>query len=590
MVIDIILQIYNVLSPAERKKGFVAIILILSNALLDVFSLASILPFILLALDSSIIQSNYYVSLMYHSLGFESENQFLIVIALVILLLFVLKNVLSLLITHFQSRFAYDVATNLSERQFTGYLSKNYLSFTGSNSSFLARNILHIPVEFSVHVLLATITFLSDSIAFLFIAIAIAIYDFQIFLLLSLILGPPFLILYHRKKTKLSEIGRRSKELQPLSMKHLFHGIDGYIDVKLHNKETYFVKKFADSQKKLNRNWALFHTVNSLPTRLIEVTAVLGVVIVWIYTLLFSQTRNEMIVLLSLFTAAAYRVMPSINRMFTSLINIKTFRHTIDVLQEVDGTVEVSPSNVATQATRNSFNEYVAFRNVSFSYPDSASFILKNVNFVVRKGESVGFIGKSGSGKTTLINIFLRFLREQSGEIVVDGMPLRAEDTIAWRSLIGHVQQNPIMLDGSIVENIAFGEDREQINLEKLRVAVQKAGLADFVTGLPHGVETQVGEQGTRLSGGQRQRLAIARAVYRNSEILVFDQATSELDDQTEREITDAIRTLSEQNQTILIIAHRITTLKHCDRIYCLDDGQITRMFRYPEMLERELT
>lgn len=589
ILIDTIHQVYRILLPAERKKGLIVIVFILFSAFLDVFSLASVLPFILLALDSSIIQSNTYLSFVYDSFGFRNENQFLLVVVLFILFIFVFKNVVSLIISHFQSGFAYNVASGLSERQFLGYYEKDYLSFVNSTSSLLARNILHIPVEFSVYVLLASITFLSDSTVLALIGGSIAIYNFQIFSLLLLIITPPFLIMYQGKRNKLSQIGQRSKEILPLSMKHLFHGIDGYIDVRLHRKETYFVSKFSELQRKLNMNWALFHTVNSIPARLIEVTAILGVVLIFVYTLLFSQSKNEMIFLLSLFTAAAFRIMPSLNRMFSAVVNIRTFRHTIDVLREVDGNLSTHRSQDSGKTQGIRFNEYIAFRNVCFSYPNGASRTLNNVSFVVRKGEKVGFIGRSGSGKTTVMNVLLRFLREQAGQVVVDGIPLAPEDTEAWRGLIGYVKQDPFLLDGSIAENVAFGEEREEMDLEKLRLAIEQAGLADFVRGLADGVETHIGEQGAKLSGGQRQRLAIARALYRNSQILIFDQATSELDDQTEKEIIDAIEKLSNQNHTILIIAHRISSLKNCDRIYELEHGEITGIYRYAEMLDKEL-
>jgi ABC-type multidrug transport system fused ATPase/permease subunit len=211
------------------------------------------------------------------------------------------------------------------------------------------------------------------------------------------------------------------------------------------------------------------------------------------------------------------------------------------------------------------------------------------VSFTVNKGETVGFIGKTGSGKTTLMNILLRFLTERSGQVVVDSRPLGPEDTAAWRRLIGYVKQNPFLLDGAIADNIAFGEDRVEMNRDKLQSAIQQAGLAEFVSGLPDGMETQIGEHGAKLSGGQRQRLAIARALYRNSQILVFDEATSELDSQTEKEITNAIERLADRDKTIFIIAHRLTTLRNCDKIYELKDGEIAGVYQYPDLLAKTL-
>jgi ABC-type multidrug transport system fused ATPase/permease subunit len=585
-LLKVVAQTNRQLLPSQRKKALFTIILILCNAAFDVLSLASILPFVFLVLDPSEIKANPYLGFFYHAFSFKSEKTFLLAAFLLLLLVFIVKNAVGVAITYFQSRFVYDVATSLAERQLWRYYARDYLFFVDASSSLPARDVLHVPIEFSIYILLAGITFLAELVVFLLIALGVAIYNVEIFFLLLLALGPALLLAFQRKRDKLGEIGKITKTLQPLAIKNLFHGITGYVDIKLYRKENYFVKKFAGLQSALNKNFAVFHTVSVLPARLIEVAMVLGLVILLIYGMFMERGRNELVVLLSIFTAAAYRLMPSINRMFIALANIKTFRHSLDILQGVENIPAASPVRDTVPPEPLCFNQCLAFRNVSFSYSDPARFGLKNVSFVVKKGETVGFVGKSGAGKTTIINILLRFLIEQSGEIVVDGRPLSSADTPAWRTLIGYVQQHPFLLDGTIAENIAFGEEKAEMNRAKIEQAIQQAGLADFMAGLPCGIETPIGEHGAKLSGGQRQRLAIARALYRNSEILIFDEATSELDDQTEREVTEAISRLSEYSKTILIIAHRVTTLKHCDRIYKLEDGEITGAYDYAEWLK----
>jgi len=370
-------------------------------------------------------------------------------------------------------------------------------------------------------------------------------------------------------------------------MKYLFRGIHAYIDAKIYGKENYFLRQFSEAQGRLNRNFALFNTLNLLPVRLIEIVAVLGMAALVIYSLIFSITKNEIIILLSLFAAAAYRIMPSINRMVISLMNIKTFHYTIDLLTNPDAAHIALQQSNSHPVVNMPFNESLALRNISFAYGDSETFKLNNISFFLKKGEIVGLIGPSGSGKTTIINILLRFLKESSGEMLIDGRPLQEEDTPVWRRLIGYVKQDPFILDGTIAENIAFGESPGEIDPEKLQSALQQAGLSDFTAGLPEGKQTQIGERGAKLSGGQRQRIAIARALYRNSEILIFDEATSELDGQTEKEIVAAIKSLARQQKTILIIAHRLSTLKHCQRIYELKDGEISGVFRYADLVEK---
>lgn len=587
-IFGIILRIYRVLTPPQRKKALLNAALILGNAFLEVFSLAAVLPFVALVLDSSVIRANPYLNRAFLFFGFGSENQFMIAAVLLLLLLFILKNGIGVFIHYYQSRFAYDVSTELSGQAFGEYYAREYARITDTNSSLPTRDIIFIPTEFSIYVLLAAITLLSECFIFLLICAGIAFYDPRVFLLLTVVLSPALFLLYRLKKGKLERIGKQSEELKPLSIKYLFQGIYAYIDAKLYAKERYFQQRFSSLQRELNRSFALFNTLNAIPARLLETIALLGMVAIVLYGLAVSDNRQEIILLLGVFGAATYRVMPSINRILIALVNVKTFKYTLDILEESRRTSShASPENLHPAAALR-LEKFIALHNVSFSYSDNPSFRLNKVNFMLKKGETVGLIGKSGSGKTTIINIMLRFLKEQSGEILLDGRPLKPGDTAAWRSLIGYVKQAPFILDGSIKENVAFGEAPGGIDAERLALALEQAGLDDWVAGLPRGVETQIGEQGTKLSGGQRQRIAIARALYRRSEILIFDEATSELDRETEREIVSAIESLSGQKKTIFIVAHRITTLKPCQRIYELKEGEIAGFYQYADLRERE--
>ncbi|MCK6619292.1 MAG: ABC transporter ATP-binding protein [Calditrichaceae bacterium] len=587
-IIGILLRIYRVLTPGQRQKALLNAGLVLGNAFLEVFSLAAALPLLALLLDSSVIRANPHLNRAFLFFGFGSESGFVIAAALLLLLLFILKNGIGVFIHYYQSRFAYGVSSELSEQAFGEYYAREYTRITDTNSSLPTRDIIFIPTEFSIYVLLAAITLFSEGFILLLICAGIALYDPRVFLLLTVLLSPALFLVYRFKRTRLERIGRQSEELKPLSVKYLFQGIYAYIDAKLYARERYFQQRFSSVQRELNRSFALFNTLNALPARLLETIALLGMVSIVLYSLAVSDDRQEVILLLGVFGAGAYRVMPSINRILVALVNIKTFNYTLDILEESQrASSQVPPENPHPAAPLR-FEKFIALHNVSFSYSDNPSFRLNRVNFMLKKGETVGLIGKSGSGKTTIINIMLRFLREQSGEILLDGRPLRPGDTTAWRSLIGYVKQAPFILDGSIKENVAFGEMPGGIDAERLALALEQAGLKDWIAALPQGVETQIGEQGAKLSGGQRQRIAIARALYRNSEILIFDEATSELDRETEREIVSAIESLSGQKKTILLVAHRVTTLKPCQRIYELKDGEIAGFYQYADLRERE--
>jgi ABC-type multidrug transport system fused ATPase/permease subunit len=325
--------------------------------------------------------------------------------------------------------------------------------------------------------------------------------------------------------------------------------------------------------------------LNMIPLRANEMVAVLGIVMIFIYALFFNNKNQDVIMMVGAFAAAAYRLMPSLNRILNALMYIGKNQVSIDnmnVHNELYTQIKNMDRNVPVP-----FTNEIHFKNISFSFPKSQKPVLNNIDFKVKKGEKIGFVGSSGSGKTTLMNILLRFFEQDSGEILVDGKPVHEENLDYWRGLIGYVKQDIFLFDTSVKENIAFGEEKPDDI--KLQSAIKQASLDDFVKALPQGWDTLVGERGSRLSGGQRQRIGIARSLYRNAEILVFDEATSALDSQTEQEVTESIDALSATNKTIFIIAHRITTLKNCDRIYELRDGEISGVYQYSDLVEKIL-
>lgn len=233
------------------------------------------------------------------------------------------------------------------------------------------------------------------------------------------------------------------------------------------------------------------------------------------------------------------------------------------------------------------FNDRLNLKDLSFTYPGKDEFALQHLNLEILKGDKIGIIGESGSGKSTLINILLRFLKESSGEMLVDNKKIETDRIPHWRNIIGYVPQDVFILDGTIAENIAFGIKDESIDHQKMTEALDLASLSSFTNKLKDGIYTQIGERGTRISGGQRQRIGIARALYNESEILILDEATSSLDYETEQEITNSIRKLNIKELTIIIIAHRITTLKHCNRILEMKNGKIFKEYDYEEVKKK---
>ena len=292
---------------------------------------------------------------------------------------------------------------------------------------------------------------------------------------------------------------------------------------------------------------------------------------------------------MTVFAVAAIRLIPSLNLIIQGLGQIKNNLYTLDVLytdlKEVETQTKSLPK-VALSLSESqtlSFNRELTIENLSFAYPQVEELALKEIRFKINRGESIGFIGKSGSGKTTLVDVILGLLKPQSGDILVDGISIY-EDLRGWQNLIGYIPQSIFLTDETIEENIGFGIPQGQIDQAHLAQVIKTAQLEDLIAQSPQGLKTPVGERGVRLSGGQRQRIGIARALYHEREILVLDEATSALDNETEQLVSDAIKALSGQ-KTLLIIAHRLTTLEHCDRLYVLEKGRIVRAGSYQEIV-----
>lgn len=439
-----------------------------------------------------------------------------------------------------------------------------------------------MPEVFSSNYLYNYFQLFTEFIVITIIVLGIAIYKPILFILMVIVLGPTTWIIYASLKGKIQEYGNSMDTLMPEGYSLVNDSFNGYADLKLTGKSQKLMGKYFKNREKVYNLQVKSGVLNDLPAKAIELIAISGIVLIFIYSLFISSQPDQILVLLGIFVAASYRIMPSVNRILSSLMSIKNSQYSVDRLELYKDYIKKAEAARTGVSKPIDFYDSIKFQNLGFSYPDASERILKNINFEVKRGEKVGFIGRSGSGKTTLINILLRFYEETEGYIEVDGNPLTHEHLDAWRRKLGYVRQDVFILDGTIEENITLAD--MNVDAERLSRAIQLASLKDVVAELPDGVKTHVGEGGSRMSGGQKQRIGIARALYHKAEILIFDEATSSLDNETEKEITEAINKLSETDITLFIIAHRITTLKDCDRIYELSKGKLTGQLSYNEL------
>lgn len=571
------------LSPEQKRRGVMALILLLINSFLDVFGLAALVPVIMIAAEPRGVATNKYFNSIYKLLGFTSERNFLILLIVALFFFFLIKNLFSAWSTLKQTRFTADIGVMLTNRQMTKYLNFPFWYFNDLGHALLGNNTMNIPIHYINGILRPLLVILSEMAVISVIVVGIVLYKPMLILLLVVILAPAAWLVYRSLRSRSLAIGNRLNKLYPFASGKIHDIFVGNAEIKLANKTQQFRDEITNSQEEIQGLMAESYLYSLLPLKAIEMVAILGVVTIFLYALNSPNGSAGLIALVGLFAAAAYRLMPSVNRMLTAVVQMKQSQYTITTLLEFEEPLYNELPH--PQQLPLSFQDKISLNNVSFTFPKETRPALLEISFDIRKGEKIGFIGSSGSGKTTLMNLLLRFYTEQQGTISVDGQFLTSQYLRSWHDIVGYVKQDTFLMEASIRDNITLNDTL--VNEERLSYALEQASLTDFIISLTNGDKTFIGERGSKLSGGQRQRIGIARALYKQTQVLILDEATSALDSQTEREVNEAINRLSSTDITILIIAHRITTLRDCDRIYELSNGRIVAEHQYSNLIKQ---
>lgn len=576
---------YSVFPREYKIRFWLSLVLLFFNSIIELVGLAAMLPVFSIMLKDNFIQESPLLYSMYAGMGFVSEKAFAVFLCACLLSIIIIKNVLSVLILRYQSSFSFSLYSYFSTQLQKYFYHLGYLNFKKTNSNFVVSYVNNHPSFFSQYFLLPALTLINEFTVVLLLVLGIILYSPQIVLMLICTVFPLSVAAYLYVRKKIDGVGVKKAEFGALLNKSIHQSIEGYVDVKTLVKEGYFFNLYKKLVKDNSKLSVSSNVLMSVPSKVIEAGMVLGIISLLLFGLFAMQNKHELATLLSMFAIAAYRILPSVNRMMASVLSIKEYQYTVDVIAEIKPDVmyeNYDEGGIEPLA----FERGISVQHISYAYAADEK-IINDVSFDVKKGETIGIIGRSGSGKTTLANILLRFLEESEGTIKVDDVVLNSSNIRQWRHLIGYVQQNVYIIDGTLAENIAFGIDQKDVDEIKLRRAIETASLSELVDRLPMGVNTHIGERGAQISGGQRQRVGIARALYSDAKILFFDEATSALDTETEMEITESIKKLAEQHLTMLIIAHRYSTLRYCDKIIELEKGKIKSVKAYSELEER---
>lgn len=568
-------KIWYVFERKQRVKVFQIIILILIGTLLETLGVTAIVPFISAIIYADSLLENPLVAKVYQMLHLTSVEQLIILLAILLIVIYMCKNLYLIWMYHVQFRFVFNNQRKLSNRLMACYMQQPYSYHLQHNSSELLQNIFTDVDTFYLTVMYL-ITVITDSCVCIALAALLFITDKTITIGVVAFLGIFVMTFYRWYKREVNHLGKERRIYSQKSMQSIQQAFGGIKEIKVLGQEEYFKKAYDSSYFRLTEAKRKVNTYSMMPKPLMEALCVAALLLVVAVKIYRGVDLEYFITTLSVFALAVIRILPSSSRLTSNISSVIYGKSAVDAIyhdiKEVELLLEREKKAGGDNTEEIPFNESIEIKDLVFHYEDSDKNVLDSANLYIPKNKMIAFVGASGSGKTTLADTILGVLEYQQGQILVDGVEIK-NNISSWRKKVGYIPQNIYITDDTIRRNVAFAIDDENINDERVWKALEEAKLKEFVEGLEEGLDTMLGERGARISGGQRQRIGIARALYHNPELLVLDEATSALDNETEKAIMESIDALNGK-KTLIIIAHRLSTIKNCDYIYRVENGK----------------
>jgi ABC-type multidrug transport system fused ATPase/permease subunit len=563
-------KIQEILSPAERRGGGVLLALMIVGMLLETLGIGLVIPAISIMMKGDVVSRYPAISSAINLFGNPSQKELIVAAMLGLVAIYLVKNVFLAFLAWRQTHFAFDVQEKLSQRLFALYLQQPYTFHLQRNSAQLVRNVTG-EVSLFTMALISGLSLVAEMLVLFGIIFLLLVVEPLGTMIIALVLGGTALGFHRLTSSRIVRWGMERQHHDGLRIQHIQQGLGGVKDVKLLGREREFLEEFSKHNIKSARAWKLQTTLQTIPRQLFELLAVTGLAVLVISMLSQGRDMESLIPTLGLFAVAAFRLMPSINKVLGSA---QALKYSLPVVSTLFEESKLQSSDLLSRATNHlmKFQE-IRLVNVVYQYPTATAPSVDGISITIRKGEFVGLIGSSGAGKSTLVDLILGLLTPSAGKIEVDGYDIQLGLRL-WQDQIGYVPQSIYLTDDTLRRNVAFGIPDEQIDDLAVQRAVKAAQLEEFVSALPEGLSTIVGERGVRLSGGQRQRIGIARAIYHDPAVLVLDEATSALDNATESEVMQAVMALR-GSKIIIAVAHRLSTVAECDRLFSLEKGRI---------------
>lgn len=570
-----IAKLKYIFTKKDKIKMLLLLLTVIAGSFLELMGVAIFSPFVNILMNPDMVQERWYLKWIYDTFRFTTSNDFLAALTGIIIFIYVFKNVFLALQKNWIYKFSYGIQLKISTKLLKTYVREPYTFHLSHNIAVLQRSLQEDTDLFTkgiIHAmeLVAEIAVCGTLGIYLFIVSKSIAVTVVILLLISLFI---FTSLSRRYSKNL---GKQCQQYKSNLYQWVNQSLGGIKELKILNREEYFINAYEDNYKKYVHGLRINRLIATLPKYFVEAVCMTGLLLAVLIKMFWGQKDDftTFIPQLSVFAVAAFRLLPSVGKINEHVADILYSLPSLDLIYHDLKAIEEEPEIKQKEELEWQFEKKISVKKVCYHYPDSEDMVIDNASFDIPKGKTVAFIGPSGAGKTTMVDIILGLLQPQYGKVYADDLNIHKHSYV-WQKEIGYIPQVIYLSDDTIRNNIAFGVDKDQIDESAIESALRRAQLYEFVENLPEGLDTVVGDRGVRLSGGQRQRIGIARALYHDPEVLVLDEATSALDNETEAAVMEAIDHL-QGTKTILIIAHRLTTIRNVDMIYEVSGGKVT--------------
>ncbi len=575
-------RLWNHISPRRRGQFVILLCLTVLSSLAEVVSLGAVLPFIgILTQPEKVFASPFFAGLV-RTLGITSGAELVFPLTIGFAVAAIIAGALRLLLLRVSIRLGNVIGADISIEVYRRTLYQDYSVHIAGSSSEIISGITQ-KVGAATSVLISLVTVITSTVLFLSIIGTLLIIDPMVAIFATISFGIAYLVIAFYTRRRLVDNGQCIAREQTQVVKALQEGLGAIRDVLLDGTQRIYCNVYRNAILQLHRAGGENAFISQAPRYAMEA---LGMVLIATFVLALSHRTGGIasaLPILAVLALGAQRLLPLMQQLFGNWSVVVGSRAVLtDVLALLDQPLPTQASLPEPEPLV--LSQFIRFENVGFQYNGNSPWVLDGVNLIISKGARVGIIGSTGSGKSTALDLLMGLLQPTRGKIIIDGNTLDQSNQRAWQRNVAHVSQSIFLSDASIAENIAFGIAPDQICLDLVRKVAQQARIADFIESRPEGYSATVGERGVRLSGGQRQRIGIARALYKQADVLIFDEATSALDNETEKAVMQSIEGLS-KNLTLFIVAHRLTTLKKCDVIIKLEGGKIVAQSTYNNII-----